>query len=62
LGHNPAYTYLKGVNDFSRNQKGDLIAAEHALLYERTLDGKKAILLLSSGSKIVPNLDQIKSS
>ena len=52
--------YIKRVNDFKEKLKWDVIATEHALLYERVLDAKKAISLYSSSSKIAANskLDQ----
>jgi glycosyltransferase involved in cell wall biosynthesis len=52
--------YIKRVNDFKKKLKWDVIATEHALLYERVLDAKKAIPLYSSSPKIAANskLDQ----
>lgn len=53
-------TYIKRVNDFKERLKWDVIATEHALLYERVLDAKKGIPLYSSSSKVSanPKLDQ----
>jgi glycosyltransferase involved in cell wall biosynthesis len=48
-------TYIKRVNDFKKKLKWDVIATEHALLYERVLDAKKAILLHSPSSKNAAN-------
>jgi len=40
--------YIKRVNDFKEKLKWDVIATEHALLYERVLGVEKTVLLPSS--------------